>query len=64
MIELSFTASIDRPPSVVFSIIGPFSRGQYEIAVWEPPQRFGGRGVAGASGTGRRETRMKAPQYL
>jgi len=85
MIELSFTESISRPRSDVFSIltgferylaqwakgpiaaakigpgptgagtrfvvtakVGPFRvRSPYEVVVWEPPERFGGRGVAG-----------------
>ena len=85
MIELSFSESIARPSSEVFSIltgfeaylarwakgpvaaaklgpgptgpgtrfeitakIGPLrARSRYEVLVWEPPQRFGGRGVAG-----------------
>jgi len=85
MIELSFTESISRPRTDVFSIltsferylaewakgpvaaakigldptgtgtrfevtakVGPFRvRSPYEVTVWEPPERFGGRGVAG-----------------
>lgn len=85
MIELSFTETISRPRTDVFSIltdferylaqwakgpvaaartgpeptgvgtrfvvtakIGPFrAHSPYEVVVWEPPERFGGKGVAG-----------------
>ena len=33
---------------LVTAKVGPFRvRSPYEVAVWEPPERFGGRGVAG-----------------